>query len=226
MKPAYTIIILLCAFAGACVQPAQKKAGECEAKIKSTHVTEYKAVDKFGELTKGEVLFDLFYIPEYDENGYITEEIAYDADNELIEKTTFKYDEKGTIIEAYWYNPDGSLKSKYVNECDDAGRVKAQTVYNHDGSVRAKFIVEYDKNGVRTESNGYDFDGRLVEYMRYDGQKNLVENILYDADGNVSDSFTWKYEYDENDNWTKRITCRGEGEIAEEIAERTIEYYE
>ena len=83
-----------------------------KGKVKSIKETTYKAVDKFGQIEKGDVLNNYFNI--YNEKGNKIEDNSYDSDGRLHSKYTYKYDEKGNMIEENWYESDGSLYEKHT----------------------------------------------------------------------------------------------------------------
>ena len=71
-----------------------------KGKVKSIKETTYKAVEKFGQIEKGDVLNNDFNI--YNEKGNNIEGNGYDYDSDGIlddYKYTYKYDEKGNNIE-------------------------------------------------------------------------------------------------------------------------------
>ena len=119
-----------------------------KGKVKSIKETLYEAVDKFGQIEKGNVLYDAFTFPFtiYDEKGNNIEENHYDSDGRLSYKYTYKYDEKGNTIE--------------------------QNIYYH-GSRPAEnysYKYEYDKNNNWTQEIEYFntipvyITERIIEY--------------------------------------------------------------
>ena len=124
-----------------------------KGKVKSIKETTYKAIEKFGQIEKGDVLVDssAVYTDDgrfkiYNEKGNKIEENRYDSDGSLDFKDTYKYDEKGNKIEINNYNSDGRLDSK--------------TTYKY----------EYDKNNNWTQRIKYKntiprrITERIIEY--------------------------------------------------------------
>ena len=115
-----------------------------KGKVKSIKETTYKAVDKFGQIEKGDVLNNYFNI--YNEKGNKIEDNSYDSDGNLSSKDTYEYDEKGNIIEKNRYNSNGSLDEKYT------------------------YKYEYDKNNNWTQRIEYKntiphrITERIIEY--------------------------------------------------------------
>ena len=176
-----------------------------KGKVKSITENTYEAVEKFGQIEKGDVLVDssAVYTDDgrfkiYNEKGNKIEENYYNSNGSLIYKNTYKYDEKGNIIEENYYNSNGRLYSK--------------TTY------------KYDEKGNMIEDNFYDSDDGSLIYKntyKYDEKGNIIEENHYDSNGRLDSKYT--YEYDKNNNWTQRIEYKNT--IPHRITERIIEYY-
>ena len=176
-----------------------------KGKVKSITENTYEAVDKFGQIEKGDVLVDssAVYTDDghfkiYNEKGNKIEENYYNSNGRLIYKNTYKYDEKGNIIEENYYNSNGRLYSKATYKYDEKGNMIEDNFYDSDnGSLIYKNTYKYDEKGNNIEKNNYDSNGRLDSKHTY--------------------------EYDKNNNWTQRIEYKNT--IPHRITERIIEYY-
>ena len=168
-----------------------------KGKVKSIKETTYKAVDKFGQIEKGDVLNNYFNI--YNEKGNKIEDNSYDSDGSLNSKTTYKYDKKGNKIE--------------------------ENIYDSNGKFVRKTTYKYDKKGNIIEEKSYYPDGSLIykNTYKYDEKGNMIEENWYESDGSLYEKHTYKYEYDKNNNWTQRIQYKNT--IPLNITERIIEYY-
>ena len=91
-------------------------------KVKSLTSKEYEVIEKFGEITKGEILYRNYKV-KYDDKGDETESSSYNSDGSLVFKTIYEYDDKGNETESSRYNSDGSLdfKNTYEYEFDNKG---------------------------------------------------------------------------------------------------------
>ena len=195
-----------------------------KGKVKSIKETLYEAVDKFGQIEKGDVLNNYFNI--YNEKGNKIEENRYDSDGSLYFKDTYKYDEKGNKIEENRYNSDGSLYSKTTYKYDEKGNMIEDNFYDSDdGSFIYKNTYKYDEKGNKIEEYHYDEDGKFIykNTYKYDEKGNIIEEKIYHSDGRFGNTYTYKYEYDKNNNWTQRIKYKNT--IPRRITERIIEYY-
>lgn len=143
-----TLSVLCLASYGQLEKKTEKKNDLTEenlkGKVKSIKETTYKAVDKFGQIEKGDVLNNYFNI--YNEKGNKIEDNFYDSDGNLSSKDTYEYDEKGNMIEENWYESDGSLYEKHT------------------------YKYEYDKNNNWTQRIEYKntiphrITERIIEY--------------------------------------------------------------
>jgi len=91
----------------------------------------------------------------------------------------------------------------------------------------------YDERGRRAENETYPVVGNASgqETHSYDAQGNVVETVARDSRGSVLSRITYRYEFDEFDNWTRMtasvaVTKSGKVEYEPvEITRRTITYY-
>jgi hypothetical protein len=115
-----------------------------KGKMKSRTTTSYLIVNKFGEITKGEILYSYAY--KYDDKGNCIECCSYNSDGSLRYKEIYKYDDKGNQIESCSYNSDGSLSSKQIYKYDDKGNWVKEIIYKGEAEIADKIteqIIEY-----------------------------------------------------------------------------------
>ena len=193
-----------------------------KGKVKSIKGNTYEAIDKFGQIEKGDVLDAYFNI--YNEKGNKIEDNSYDSDGSLEYKYTYKYDKKENKIEENFYIY-GGLNSKSIYKYNEKGNKIELNVYDSDGRLVSKYTYKYDEKGNMIEENWYNSDGRLNSKTtyKYDEKGNNIEENNYDSDGRLGKNYTYKYEYDKNNNWTQRIEYKNT--IPVNITERIIEYY-
>ena len=203
-----------------------------KGKVKSITENTYEAVDKFGQIEKGDILVDSSAVYTdygrfkiYNEKGNKIEENYYNSNGSLDFKDTYKYDEKGNKIEKNRYNSDGSLYYKVTYKYDGKGNKIEVNHYDSNGSLILKYTYKYDENGNKIEECWYNEDGSLIVKFtpKYDENGNMMEVNNYDSNGSLHKKFTYKYEYDKNNNWTQRIEYKNT--IPNSITERIIEYY-
>ena len=193
-----------------------------KGKVKSIKETTYKAVDKFGQIKKGNVLNNYFTI--YNKKGNTIEGNEYYSDGSLNDKTTYKYDEKGNKIEKNNYYYSGRLDSKTTYKYDEKGNNIEENIYYYDG-YGYKTTYKYDEKGNKIEKNidgSVDRLGYKYTY-KYDEKGNTIEQNIYYHGSRPAENYSYKYEYDKNNNWTQEIEYFNT--IPVYITERIIEYY-
>lgn len=180
-------------------------------KVKSITENSYQAVEKFGEIVKGEKIVDFVNkenrITSFNEKGYLTEDTSlfhikykYNKQNKIIEenygegmKMFYKYNDKGFILEENQYqNKDLVQKTKCI--CDKKGNVIERNYYEGNGKFRSKEKITFKDNEYVSKS--YNADGTLEYSSKSDKNGNEIESIHYDSYGNIENK--WIYKYDEN----------------------------
>ena len=224
-----------------------------KGKVKSIKETPYDAIEKFGQLEKGDVSYSVFFPSSftiYNEKGNKIEVNGYNPDGSLYSKTTYKYDEKGNKIEKNTYKYDGSLNYKTTYKYDEKGNKIEKNNYYYSGRLDSKTTYKYDEKGNNIEENIYYYDGygykttykydekgnkieknidgsvdRLgYKYTyKYDEKGNTIEQNIYYHGSRPAENYSYKYEYDKNNNWTQEIEYFNT--IPVYITERIIEYY-
>lgn len=203
-----------------------------KGKVKSITENTYEAVDKFGQIEKGDVLVDssAVYTDDghfkiYNEKGNKIEGNIYFSDGRLHPKYTYKYDENRNKIEENYYNSNGRLYFKYTYKYDKKGNKIEGNIYFSNGKLDKKVTYKYDEKGNIIELNGYNSDGSLLyKYTyKYDKKENIIEKNRYNSNGSLDEKYTYKYEYDKNNNWIQQVVYENNKPIG--IKERIIEYY-
>ena len=148
-----------------------------KGKVKSIKETTYEAVDKFGQIEKGDVLVDssAVYTDDgrfkiYNEKGNKIEENYYNSNGSLIYKNTYKYDEKGNKIEEYHYDEDGKFNYKTTYKYDEKGNTIEINNYNSDGRLDSKYTYKYK----------YDKNNNWIQQVKYKNNKpiQITERII------------------------------------------------
>jgi hypothetical protein len=192
-------------------------------KVKSTTETEFKAVDKFGEVQKSDLISKTITL--FDEDGNRTDVSIYKADGSLDYKNIFKHNDSGRVIEADSYKSDGSLKFKGKPKYDYNGNRIEMNVYKPDGTLSYTVTYKYDNNDNLIEKNTYKIVGKLdskVTY-KYDIKSNKINEDTFDATGKLSSGLTYKYDTDKTGNWTKQTSYKNS--IPQTVTDREILYY-
>jgi hypothetical protein len=167
-------------------------------KVNSLRQFSYVAIEKFGEISKGERGSEISKNMEiiFNENGNEIEINQWESSGNRGIKRILKYDIKGNLIEENSYNPDGSLLAKVKLEYDDKGNKVGlnRSFPAYLGYVENE-IYKYDSKGNLIEENHYNPDGLTFMVKReYDDKGNEVETNRYNPDGSLGGKWTHKYD--------------------------------
>lgn len=213
--------------------------------VVKVYESSYDAVLKFGKWETGDKDFSGNQILFFSEDGNLTEIHQLDDENDLMGKTFRKY-ENGILIETLVYDNNGDLQEKRTNKSKN-GKVVESDYYGRDGAHMQKTLFGYD--GSRIKSGEVRRDGKME--MRWENNfkgKNIEIQTQYDSTGNISkilkfeyngngdvgklissdkvdqheSKIEWSYEYDNKNNWIKRVQ-NVDGEV-ESIVIRKILY--
>lgn len=111
--------------------------------VKSMKMFKFEAIDKFGQISKG------------NPKGYSFENIVV------------LFNEDGNAIEINWYKTDGKLEYKYLIGYDDWGFFKKKDRYNSNGKVNSKRVYVRDSLERTYTENKYAADGSLESIILY-----------------------------------------------------------
>ena len=121
---------------------------EVSGKVKSIRTTCYKAIEKFGEISEGDVLYDddINNLIEFDKDGNITEHSNFNHRGDLVKKFIFVFDDNGKVIKINIYDGNG----------DETGRI----VYTYNTDNKITKTIEYDKSGkiIYTQKDEWEGD--------------------------------------------------------------------
>lgn len=173
---------------------------EASGPVKSIRTSGYNAVEKFGELSEGAVLYDddVNTLIEFNKDGDVTELSKLDYKGNLLEKNISKYDSNGKIIGSTNYDGNGDEIGRSVYTYNEDDKIIKVVFYNKSGKVKSIQENEWkgNKQIKRIFTNEYE-KGNYSEY-EYDGSK-LVRTVEYDKDGKK----TGRYEEYENGDVSK-----------------------
>jgi hypothetical protein len=159
---------------------------------------------------------DYYYFFEYDLNENMILESHYQSsDLNLVYSYAYKYDENNNQIEVNHNKSNESLVSKLEYEYNDENNKTKENHFDSDGNLESKTIYKYDDEGDLIEWHRYKPDGSIASQgaFKYDDFGNIVEG----------GGFTYKYEYDQEENWILKIEFSDN--VKGHIIEREIEYF-
>ena len=211
------------------------------------HANSEKAEETFFDYTEHEPNTSYDYgidaNPEYDH--------SFTAENARLIKTI--YDLKGYPTELQFLSETGKLLSKVVFTTDADGRIVKDAQYageefplsiSEGTEVPSEIVRLFSGEFALSESElVYDNEGRKIEdrmhfggihsmrrVFKYDAKGKLIEDATFEGDGTLQSRARIEREYDNNDNWTKKLVSSWDKE--ERVFEpsvvyrRTITYYD
>lgn len=128
----------------------------------------------------------------YNKEGNKTEQLTFDLDGSVSDKTLCDYAPSGMNITCEEYSPiaDKNLATprRHVYTLDNRGNVVEYTGYESNGTLGDKFGYKYDVKGNKTEEVFYSWNGSRMGKLvySYDDNGNRLTETSYDADDSVS----------------------------------------
>ena len=169
----------------------------------------------------------------YDKRGNITEFSSYTSSDSLINKETYTYNYLDLITEKNRFDSQKKLIYKLVFKYDKKGNKTESLRY----LTNAKFLFEkfeykYNQKNQKTEEFCYNTSKKLAykKVFKYN-QKGLIKKIEKHQNINeyntselkLIETKTYKYYFDKQENWIKKIVFLNEEPTF--IFEREIEYF-
>lgn len=165
----------------------------------------------------------LKYSYKYNTKGQIVEENTYDSNGLLIQKSIYEYNLEGYIEECREYDNEGKLISS--KRYDSKGNIIEKNTYDKNRKLHEREVFKYDLEKKTVEKNTYDSERNFKkkEIYKYNSKGNEIEYNSF----NLEEMFDWKcvtsqYEYDQRNNWIKRIENDGDNY---KVTTRKIVYY-
>lgn len=167
------------------------------------------------------------HINKYDDNNKLIEVEYYANGENWFSKSKYEYDNNKRILNSY--DKDGNFESRWIDILDQKNNVIKSFNYDKNGELEFEWKFNFDDRGNKTQNvlvyilkslnpntTKLLYDDEIKEYNK----KNEVSKIYEDAQ---ILKFTFKYKYDEKNNWINKIKYNKEGS-AVEITERNITY--
>ncbi|MDQ3048674.1 MAG: hypothetical protein M3R27_14085 [Bacteroidota bacterium] len=162
------------------------------------------------------------YKKKYTYSGNIREVTSYKADGEMYSKDTVFTDQNGNDIAIRNYNQNNTLTLK-VDYKYDSKRNVIEKIHNGEGTYTV-INSTYDEKGNSLQDSLYSHlfsaaftdTTRVKRSLKYDTQNNTTEIVYfypkakYTNDQKTSTTETFKYVYDEKNNWISK-TCFEDG---------------
>lgn len=199
---------------------------ELKGKVKTLEESTFKAIEKFGKITKNGKDSTGYYNSDYKINfNKIGNEISktkYNNNKEIKYESSKIYDQNNNLLEINSVTKDSGHTSKWTYKYNKAGDIIEKKLYSNK-EITDFWTYIYDENGMMIESNWYFGNGNLFlktinEYVKgaisvstkynsegvfssskeftYNSEKQVVEEINYDKSKKLE--MRAKYEYSED----------------------------
>ena len=174
--------------------------------------------------------------------------LSFNPDGILKTKNLYFYNSKNKIIKIRTFYINDSLISEQFNAFVNDKFISLRSHF-YKQNTKSQINFTYNKKGYLKSSVSYsdspyfesqrdyirDNDGRILIENFKNSQKTIKKYFKYDANGSIiesknidlkirhTDIYTYKYNYDDQQNWITKLTySNGKLILAEE---RDIEYY-
>jgi len=206
-----------------------------QGNVKSIKETHYWAEDKFGDLVKGNIMYDYrkpkpseFQLNlvkgniirnyqvskpsefQFNEVGNITEQVFHDKYG-VKDTIKFSYKEDKLVKKSMFHAYRKS--NKLIREYNANGQVISETSLSKNDEIEEKWIYEYDDLNLKTKELTYGKNGKLKHELTffYDSEKNLSKSKYIHDKHPLLNGYTI-YKYDQYGN----VSC----EISLSISEK------
>lgn len=213
----------------------------------------YNYDDEGNRIEANYLCMDKENIYQYDEKERKGQRIEYDTDGYIESLSSLEFDNSGNLVRESEFDSDNKLKAKHEYQYDfkwkkvsgekttepDGSRFEIKYIFNENGVVveeksssllfdnasKSKTLFKYDELGRKCEELMYDEDSLVsINKFKYSDKGLLIEeNIVYPISGITKQT---TYEYDNYDNWIKKITKSDSSFLGNYFEKREIEYYE
>jgi len=175
---------------------------------------------------------------EFDENGKKVEKQSVSFNNDgykvitsfkiiggnLIKSSESVLDDQGLNIENYYFTNETLVRSE-INKFDLTGnKIKISEydhVNNHDRVVHYKFDNRNNNTEVVELNSSLMITSKVI--CKFNENRELTDSMTIDILGNVKRHVKFIYEYDEANNWTKKICFINSKPVS--VTVHRIEYY-
>ncbi len=223
------MLIIVFAMLSSCGKKTDWDIYALKGKVKTYVENYYEPEIKFGEWKQGEAAEYGNYSVNFDDEGTYQRMDYLDKNGELTERAIPKWD-NGKIIEEVTYDKDGAFKSetKYTYISDSKLEF---TNYDEDGNIKVQGTTFLEDHRIVRRDHKIFTNGKVTYEIRVNyecNEKGHVSSMKQtDEDGKITISKFEYLEFDDQNNWTKRLDYLGDdSKTPTKIVIRTYDYYE
>lgn len=159
-----------------------------------------------------------------DSKGLKVREDIFNARNNLLGQRRYKYDANGNRIELREFNGLGDILFMKKFNYDERRNKTKEVKQDSSKQILSNYAFLYDDKDNLTYETGFTYKPS-VSYSEskhiYNSNGDVIQSLIYYGPTRIL--LTYKYEYDDEKNWIKKIEFE-EG-MPSRIEERQIRYY-
>jgi hypothetical protein len=185
----------------------------------------------------------------FDEAGHLSARIRALPEGEFLNGDFYWYDHRGnrvgeitvlnirelageiTFLNVRELVGSDSMAEKSEYFYDVQGRATKQVKYDSKGRKRVEVVKTYDNSGHLYDETSSLPEGGIARRVLYDHQGAKFQELAFDGAGELYLKYEYSYEYDQLNNWTKRLMKvweKRDGVLTHTytmVHERIISYY-
>jgi uncharacterized protein YkuJ len=104
---------------------------------------------------------------KFDKEGEVIQEINYDKNGVLKEKTLTKNNKDGDKIEETIFDANGKQSKRFAYKYDGFGQKIEEIEYDAKNILFTKSVYSNNAKGLKTERKTYDAKGKLIQVKKY-----------------------------------------------------------
>jgi hypothetical protein len=156
----------------------------------------YWCLEKFGRLEKGRLqnIPASDYLKVFDEHGFLTEEVHYGANDQIVNMRKLTYTENNRLETEELYKGE-TLVDRIVNTYDEKLRISKKETFDNTGKVKSRIEYRYNDEKNESDEDSYDSAGKLVsKHVNKYSNKLTVERAKYWGGGTLALKEFYNYE--------------------------------
>jgi len=159
---------------------------------------------------------------QYDKTGKIILKTEQNSQQQLVSTTSYKYNDKGQLIKEETDYID--YKEFYIFKYDSNGNMINKKWYDSDDGLLENETNTYSGEKLISKVWENYYEGELEGKLTFKYEKgNELEIKEFDLIDKTQKNWRYSYEYDSQNNWTKKIAHTYKDEYY--IIYRNIQYY-
>ena len=223
----FTLLILISACSGGASGTDWDRMA-LNGKVKSFEENSHETEMKSGEWQVGQPRPYGRGITHFDTNGNFLSSEVYDNELGLV----FSYKSKiveGIVTEEASYDKDGNLRGKTVLDRKSASKLVFMN-YDLDGNKTGEGVTLMENGLIVKQEVEYLLDDgstdKFITTYQHDENGNVIRQKQTNKAGDLTFDFRYEYlEFDEQNNWTKKLEYSEDVEEPGGIVIRKYEYY-